>query len=149
MQAGEFVRILERHGLVQSMSRKGDCWDNAVAESFIGTLKAELLEEVDFKTRREAPQAIFEYVEGFYTRFVFIRPWATSAQLSSKHLRSRRPWPHKPGVHKTGASSGRIVLAPFMGPEDLVLPYLGAEGTLEYRTFNRWEFVEGDPCDGF
>lgn len=48
------------------MSRKGDCWDNAVAESFNGTLKAELVEEADFTTRHEAKRAIFEYIEGFY-----------------------------------------------------------------------------------
>lgn len=64
--SADFVCLLGAHGAVQSMSRKGDCWDNAVAESFNGTLKAELVEEADFTTRHEAKRAIFEYIEGFY-----------------------------------------------------------------------------------
>ena len=62
----DFVRLLDDHGVIQSMSRKGDCWDNAVAESFNGTIKAELVEEEDFVTRLEARRAVFEYIEGFY-----------------------------------------------------------------------------------
>jgi transposase InsO family protein len=50
------------------MSRKGDCWDNAVAESFLHTLKVELVHRYRFKKRMEAQQAIFEYVEAFYNR---------------------------------------------------------------------------------
>ncbi len=50
------------------MSRKGNCWDNAVAESFFHTLKTELTHHITFKTREEAKQAIFEYVEIFYNR---------------------------------------------------------------------------------
>jgi putative transposase len=62
----DFVKLVEAHRIVQSMSRKGDCWDNAVAESFNGTIKGELVEEEDFATRAEARRAIFEYIEGFY-----------------------------------------------------------------------------------
>lgn len=62
----EFVKLVVDHGVVQSMSRKGDCWDNAVAESFNGTIKGELVEEEDFTTRAQAKRAIFEYIEGFY-----------------------------------------------------------------------------------
>ena len=50
------------------MSRKGDCWDNAVSESFFGTLKTELINHKSYKTRREARQDIFEYIEIFYNR---------------------------------------------------------------------------------
>ena len=50
------------------MSRKGDYWDNSVAESFFHTLKTELTNHVFFKTREEAKQAIFEYIEVFYNR---------------------------------------------------------------------------------
>ena len=50
------------------MSRKGDCWDNAVAESFFATLKTELVHDADFATRAEARSAIFEYIEVFYNR---------------------------------------------------------------------------------
>ena len=50
------------------MSRSGDCYDNAAMESFFGTLKAELLAEVDPETRRQAKTAIFAYIETFYNR---------------------------------------------------------------------------------
>jgi len=60
--------ILQRHGLVASMSRKGNCHDNAVAESFFSNLKNELTWHRDFKTRDEARTAIFEYIELFYNR---------------------------------------------------------------------------------
>lgn len=61
-------KILKLHKIIQSMSRKGDCWDNSVAESFFHTLKTELVHHVIFKTREEAKQAIFEYIEVFYNR---------------------------------------------------------------------------------
>ena len=57
---------LERHGIVASMSRKGDCWDNAVAESFFGTIKTELLDRRPWATRSGAKEAISEYIELFY-----------------------------------------------------------------------------------
>lgn len=60
--------ILETHGITQSMSRKGDCWDNAVAESFFHTLKVELVHHEKFKTREAAKMAIFEYIEVYYNR---------------------------------------------------------------------------------
>jgi putative transposase len=50
------------------MSRKGNCWDNAVAESFFSTLKLELVYVTRFKTREEAKRALFEYLEVFYNR---------------------------------------------------------------------------------
>ena len=50
------------------MSRKGDCWDNAVAESFFHTLKTELVHHEKFKTRAQAKQASFQYIEVFYNR---------------------------------------------------------------------------------
>jgi putative transposase len=60
--------LLKQHGIIQSMSRKGNCWDNAVSESFFHTLKIELIHHIKFKTREEAKQAIFEYIEVFYNR---------------------------------------------------------------------------------
>jgi transposase InsO family protein len=48
------------------MSRKGDCWDNTVAESFFSTLKSELTERVDYATRAQAQRAIGEYIDDFY-----------------------------------------------------------------------------------
>lgn len=56
------------HGIKASMSRKGDCWDNAVAESFFHTLKTELIYQIDFETRADARTSIFEYIEVFYNR---------------------------------------------------------------------------------
>lgn len=64
----DYRRLLDAHGLRCSMSRKGDCWDNAVAESFWSTLKSELVERTTFATRVEARNAIFEFIEVFYNR---------------------------------------------------------------------------------
>jgi transposase InsO family protein len=66
--SGEFRELLARHGLVQSLSRPGQCWDNAVAESFFATLKEELLHRGVWPTRDAARRAVFEYVEVFYNR---------------------------------------------------------------------------------
>lgn len=63
-----YQQQLGENGLRCSMSRKGECLDNAVAESFFGTLKNELVYHEDYKTRDEARQSIFEYVEVFYNR---------------------------------------------------------------------------------
>ena len=59
---------LRRHGMVCSMSRKGDCWDNAPMESFFATLKGELVEAAEYDTRDEARADLFQYIEGFYNR---------------------------------------------------------------------------------
>jgi transposase InsO family protein len=61
-------QILKDHGIVQSMSRKGNCWDNAVSESFFHTLKTEWVHHINYKTREEAKQSIFKYIETFYNR---------------------------------------------------------------------------------
>jgi putative transposase len=60
--------LLARHGIWQSMSRKGNGWDNSVSESFFHTLKTELVHQQTYQTRVEARQAIFEYIEVFYNR---------------------------------------------------------------------------------
>lgn len=64
----EHKNLLEKYGIVQSMSRKGDCWDNAVAESFFHSLKTELIHHENFLTRKQANEKIFEYIEIFYNR---------------------------------------------------------------------------------
>lgn len=64
----DFKAILAEHEFIGSMSRKGDCWDNAVAESFFHTLKVELVRKYRFRTREEARRKIFEYVEMYYNR---------------------------------------------------------------------------------
>ena len=66
--AGAFRRHLGRHGIRQSMSRKGDCWDNACAETFFASLKTELIGDRIFVTREQARREIFEYIEVFYNR---------------------------------------------------------------------------------
>jgi transposase InsO family protein len=60
--------LLNDHGIRASMSKKGDCWDNAVAESFFHTLKVELVHHCDYETRDDAKASIFEYIEVFYNR---------------------------------------------------------------------------------
>ena len=64
----DFRKLLEKHGAVQSMSGKGNCYDNAVAESFFGTIKTEMVYFMRFRTRDEAKSAIFDYIEIFYNR---------------------------------------------------------------------------------
>jgi transposase InsO family protein len=61
-----FRAVLQRYGMLQSMSRKADCWDNAVAESFFRTLKRELSRT--FKSKSEARSKVFEWLEVFYNR---------------------------------------------------------------------------------
>ena len=62
----KYQKIIKQHQLECSMSRKGDCWDNAVAESFFKTLKVELIYQTHYSTREEATQDIFEYIEVYY-----------------------------------------------------------------------------------
>ncbi len=66
--AGDYQELMGEYGLVGSMSRKGDCWDNAPMESFFGTLKQELVHPERFATREEAQAKLFEYIEVFYNR---------------------------------------------------------------------------------
>ena len=66
--SGDYQALLQKHAITPSMSRKGDCWDNAVAESFIHTLKVEKINRYRFKTRQEAKNKIFEYIEMYYNR---------------------------------------------------------------------------------
>ena len=60
--------ILKDHKIIQSMSRKGDCWDNAPSESFFSTLKKECVEMSSFTNQEQAKATIFEYIEVFYNR---------------------------------------------------------------------------------
>jgi transposase InsO family protein len=66
--ADSYRQFLTQHGIQPSMSRKGNCWDNAVAESFFHTLKTELIYLEDFDTHEQAQTAVFEYIEVFYNR---------------------------------------------------------------------------------
>ncbi len=86
--------VLAAHGAVQSMSRKGDCWDNAVAESFFSTLEHELLADADFHSRHEAQHAIFDFVEVWYNRerrhstLGYVSPVQYERQLGQRVVRA-------------------------------------------------------------
>ena len=65
----KYRRLLKAHGFVGSMSRKGDCWDNAVAESFFGSLKQERVHWRNYQTRLEAQQDVLNYISMFYNSY--------------------------------------------------------------------------------
>lgn len=64
----DYRNLLSDYGMLMSMSRKGNCWDNAPMESFFGTLKKELIHHKQYRTRDEARRDIFDYIEVFYNR---------------------------------------------------------------------------------
>jgi len=61
-----FLKMLKTHNMMSSMSRKGNCWDNAVAESFFGSLKTERVYFTNYKTREEGRRDVVDYIEMFY-----------------------------------------------------------------------------------
>ena len=63
-----YIKLLECYNLIGSMSRRGNCWDNAISESFFHTLKVELIHENNYSSRAEAKNSIFEYIEGYYNQ---------------------------------------------------------------------------------
>jgi transposase InsO family protein len=66
--AGDYRDILRAAAIIQSMSRKGNCWDNAPMESFFGTLKTELVHHREYPDRDTARRDLFAYIEGYYNR---------------------------------------------------------------------------------
>jgi putative transposase len=64
--SGDFAALARVNGVVLSVSRKGECWDNAVAESFFATIKRELIDHPPWPTRAGLHQAVFDYIEGWY-----------------------------------------------------------------------------------
>jgi transposase InsO family protein len=66
--SGDYQKLLRDNGIDCSMSRRGDCWDNAVAESFFSTFKAELVHREDLLSRGQTRALVFDYIEGFYNR---------------------------------------------------------------------------------
>ena len=86
--AGEYQALLRAHGMRPSMSRKANCWDNAVAESFFATLEQELIVSSDWRTRDEARRAIFRFIESWYNRtrrhstLGYVSPVQYEAQLA-------------------------------------------------------------------
>ena len=67
-RAYEYIKLFKENNITQSMSRKGECHDNAVAESFFSTLKKELTNQQSYRTREQAKSFIFEYIEVFYNK---------------------------------------------------------------------------------
>ena len=64
--SGDFAALAAKHHVVLSVGRKGECWDNAVAESFFATIKRELIDTRTWPTRTRLHQAVFEWIEGWY-----------------------------------------------------------------------------------
>ncbi|SDU11397.1 IS3 family transposase, partial [Desulfobacula phenolica] len=64
----DFKKVLNTHGYIQSISRKGNCWDNAVAESFFHTLKTQLIYHIRLYNFREAERILFKYIEIYYNQ---------------------------------------------------------------------------------
>jgi transposase InsO family protein len=83
--SNDYQKVLAKHGMLCSMSRKGDCWDNAVAESFFSTLKTERVHHRLYRSRDEARRDIFEYIEVFYNR---VRLHSTLGYLSPAQFES-------------------------------------------------------------
>ena len=85
-----FRKVLKSHKMIQSMSGKGNCYDNAVAESFFRTLKSELVYKMVFGTRKAARLQIFEFIESTYNRFRrhsylgYLSPWNYLMKFKSK-----------------------------------------------------------------
>ena len=86
----DYQALLAAHAMRPSMSRKGDCYDNAVVESFFATLEWEVIEQADWHTRAEARAAIFEYIEVWYNRqrrhstLGYLSPLDYESQLASR-----------------------------------------------------------------
>ena len=66
--SSEFRKLLKHHGIKQSMSRKGNCYDNAAYESFFKTIKRERIYQKVYRNYKEAKSCIFEYIEIYYNR---------------------------------------------------------------------------------
>jgi putative transposase len=94
----EYRAILAKHQIQASMSRTGNCYDNAVAESFFSTLKRELVHHEKYKTHEEASQSLFEFIEVFYNRqrrhstLDYRSPAEFEESLISSPPRAHFPW---------------------------------------------------------
>jgi transposase InsO family protein len=83
-----YLAVLEANGVIRSMSRKGNCWDNAPSESFFGTLKQELILRAPFLSRDGTRTLVFEYLEAYYNRK---RRHSTLGFLSPVDYETRNP----------------------------------------------------------
>jgi transposase InsO family protein len=132
--SGPYQRMLAAHGIVASMSRRGNCWDNAVAESFFATLKVELAHDAHWATRAQAQADLFEYIECFYngrrrhsalgylSPAAFERQWATA--------RERREEAGSPEAPGSTIARGALPWYPQNGRDEISR---GRDRLLEYR----------------
>ena len=93
-----FDKRLEEAGIVPSMGRVGSAYDNALAESFIATLKSELLYRHSWPTRESVRTAIFEYLEDFTTATGSTQLWVTGALPTSRRVKCERSRQRKENV---------------------------------------------------
>ena len=92
LETSDYRDILQAAAIVQSMSRKGNCWDNAPMESFFGTLKTELVHHSEYPNRDAARRDLFAYVEGYYNR-QRRHSGLDGSSLTCHACRDRRPKP--------------------------------------------------------
>jgi transposase InsO family protein len=104
----DYRDALDRAGITCSMSRRGDCWDNAVAESFFGTLKMELIYELPLQTRSATRSAVADYIETFYN---------VRRRHSSLGYQSPVEFELKNGVHGGFAPGPPVMIEEGRGPE--------------------------------
>jgi transposase InsO family protein len=139
--SADYRRALRVHGIVCSMSRRGNCWDNAVAESFFATVKVELAHDATWATRAHARGEVFEYIEQFYngrrrhsalgylSPITFERQWVreggTTATVAAPPVSGRSPENPSsvaaPGSTRTrGAAISVSPLAPSVTPVTII-----------------------------
>jgi hypothetical protein len=98
---------LKKHRVRRSMSRKGDCWDNAVAESFFATLRTELVDHERYAAREAARNSIGDYIDNSTTSSVATLTSATSTPSNSNCDQKFISTSHGHAVHENGGTSGR------------------------------------------
>ncbi len=86
----EFRSVLKAFGIVQSMSRKGDCWDNSVAESFFATIKRELIDRQSWVSKQQVSEAIAEWIDCFYNRQRRHSSAGNMSPVDYEHLTNQR-----------------------------------------------------------
>jgi putative transposase len=144
--SGDYRRALKAHGMVCSMSRRGNCWDNAVAESFFATLKVELgVHDSAWPTRVHAQGDVFEYIEAFYngqrrhstlaylSPLAFERQWAATCGTTSAAFKpfAGRSSQQASSIEAPGATRTRGA-ATSVSPQSLLRePIPRRAGTLE------------------
>jgi transposase InsO family protein len=143
--SADYQRALAAHGLVGSMSRRGNCWDNAVAESFFATLKIELAHDADWATRAEAQDEVFTYLEGFYngarrhSALGYLSPTRFERQWAAEGGRTAAPPPtplaglsphHASSVEALRSILRRGAAISVSPPPTLVTPVAGLPGIL-------------------